>query len=892
MALRSDLLKAISGHKDLTNVIVLTFNIDLLFVEHVFLRALRKCGHPTLTIFADAEEIGRTFESQRRWLAGIGQRYRVVPVAMTPGYRFHPKAALLSGPETWELLVGSGNLTFGGLRQNEEIWISFSSPEDAAGTVAQFRGMLEACLTRANAPRGAQREVEEAYDASTHSWAGNLDEPDGLIWRMGEGPTLIEEMLRVAGSRSVERIIICSPFFDGDGLALRHLSRAWPDARVELLVQPKHSTLSTAAISTMERPPDLLTVASGRKDHSNAFVHGKFYALYSGNEVLLFAGSANCSAAAMGLRGKGGNGEMLAYRVLGAADFEEDVLGEMIVSTEQPELRPSLDLDETSHPACPIGIIESRYEHGVLTVVFQAGPGITVNGCCIDDADPIAIDPAAIPDGKITLELPTSPHFFRLLGQANGEAISSRSHWIDNEFRLSATSRQRKLAQAIEGNVSPTSWSFRSWAEVLRLLGDHLRYEPKATAAPGNQADTKAPSAQRVYRPGDFYTADYRLPARRTFGLLDQGDDRILGLQHLLLEYFGVGASDAVREEEEEARLGDDEAVDVPEAVLVKAGKAPGPASKRRDPTESERNRARRVATKLVGQILDEEFLQRRSDGLLANDLTIVAVLLVAGLSEGWLTGDLFFRLTYEVWTRLFFDGGLGDDHSIPKGWLQLRTEAAERPDAFIDAVGTVPLTAALAMWSFMCPPSGKGSEQARFHLASRMAVARLPWLWNMARLEEVADEVHRIAVRTHWIEVRTPAAWAEVQDRWDRMLREGIALGRFEECLAERSAAEWRDVTERGPVAAGSLVWQGRLGFGVTTCGTDSRDKSAAAISVLLLRAGKPEANIKPYFMLPVQQLIEAFQQDNDALAEADASALRVFVAEMEGLLAMPSGR
>lgn len=889
--MRSDLLKAISGQRDLTNVIALTFNIDLLFVEHVFLRSLRECGHPTLTIFADAEEIGRTFESQRRWLAGIGHRYRVVPVAMAPGYRFHPKATLLSGPENCELLVGSGNLTFGGVRQNDEIWTSFSSTEDGTGAIAEFKGMLEACLSRANIPRGAQREVEEAYEASTHSWATSLDEPSGLIWRMGEGPTLVEQMMRIAGLRSVDRIVVCSPFFDGDGLALRHLSRAWPGARMELLVQPKHSTLSAAAISGMERAPELLTIASGRKDHADSFIHGKFYALYAGDEVLLFAGSANCSAAAMGPREEGGNAEMLAYRLLSAADLQEAVLGDLDISTNQPLLNPSLDVDQAHHPACLIRIIESRHEHAVLTLVFRAGPDVTVNGCCIDDGAPIELDPASTSDGQITLELTTIPHFVRLLGLQNGEKISSRSHWIDNEFRLSATNRQRKLAQAIEGSVSPTSWSFRSWAEVLRLLGDHLRYEPKAMAA-RIQTDTKASSTRRVYRPGHFYTADYRLPAHRSFGSFGQVDDHILGLQHLLLGYFGVGAPEESQGEEEEAILGDDEVVDVPETVPVKGSKDPGPDRKRRNPTESERNRARRLATKLVGQILDEEFLQCRSEALLANDLTIVAVLLVAGLSERWLTGDLFFGLTYDVWTRLFFDSGLGDDYSTPKGWLQLRTEGAQKPDAFIDAVGTVPLTAALAMWSFMCPPAGEGAEQARFQLASRMAVARLPWLWNMTRLEEVADEIHKIGTRTNWIEVRTPAAWTEVQERWDKMLREGIALGRFEECLAKRSATEWRDVTERGPIAAGSLVWQGRLGFGVTTCDTDSRHKSAAAVPVLLLRAGKPEANIKPCFMLPAQRLIEAVQQEIEMLSKADASALRAFVAELEGLLATPGHR
>ena len=889
--MRNDLLKTISGQKDLTNVIILTFNIDLIFLEHVLLRALKRCGHPSLTIFADSDEIRRTFESQRAWLAGIGRRYRVIPIAMSPGYRFHPKAVLLSGPEKAELLVGSGNLTFGGFRQNDEVWTRFSSQEDATGPMAAFRQMMSACVDRSGASRGARREIEEAFDASTRTWAEDMEEPEGIIWRIGQGRPVIDEMAEVVGNRQVDRILVCSPYFDKRGKALCGLAERWADARIELLIQPKHSTLTHAAVGAMDARPQLLTVASGRSEGTDAFIHGKFYAMYSGNEVLLFAGSANCSAAAMTLDRNIGNAEMLAYRWMDAAEFDEQVLADLELIDEEPTLAPEEVEDEESGGTIPIQILNACYDQGVLNTSYRTSAAITVDQCWLDE-ESVELAPATVSGTTVSLPLAAAPRSVSLGGDADGVRVKSRSHWVDHEFTLSATSRQRKLAQAIEGNVSPTSWNFRSWTEVMRLLGDHLRYEPTGGKPQGHIPRDEG-GAERIYSPDDFFTSDYRLPSRRPAGVFNHEDDRILGLQNLLLDYFGIKTGEPTLQPESNEALGDDEAVDLPERIRHEKARPAAREQKRQDLTETERKRARRIAAKIIEQILDERFLQVRSEGLLANDLTIIAVLLIAGVNEQWLEPDLFFKLTYDVWIRLFFDHKASDEKSSePKGWLQIRMENTERPDVFMQAVGIVPLTAALAMWSFTCPDATSRPEQARFALATRMAVARLPWLWNLDRIDEVAEEIDRISTRTGWMSAGTDSNWRTMQDKWNQMLSEGLALRRFELCLKKRTAIEWRELTERVVVGPGTLLWQGTLGFGVTIQKADCCSDVASAVPVLLLKAEKREAKIQPSFMLPARQLLQAVTREEEGFHPEEAEALNVFVEQLESLLSVGGTR
>jgi len=485
---------------------------------------------------------------------------------------------------------------------------------------------------------------------------------------------------------------------------------------------------------------------------------------------------------------------------------------------------------------------------------------------------------------KVTLAQP--PRSMCLEGTINGERVWSRRHWVDHEFALSATSRQRKLAQTIEGSVSPTSWSFGAWTEIMRLLGDHLRYEPatpdQKASAPRDKKET-----ERAYSTDDFFTNDYRLSSHRPMGLFHHEDERILGLQRLLLDYFGIETEDDLSQADEDNSHNEEEAVDRPEVLRPDAKQGMVRRKRQQELTEAEQKRARRITTRLIDQLLQERFLRHRHQDLLANDLTIVSVLLIAGWNEHWLSPELFFDLTYNVWTRLFFDHGLPDsEEDDAKGWLQLRSERAESPEAFRQSVGVVPLSAALAMWVFTCPDTASKPEKARFALATRMAVARLPWVWNLHRIDEVAEEIDRIASRTGVLKDNTVRSWRDISCLWNRMLGEGRALARFEQILAEQSLQNWRSSVEATEIQSGTLLWQGRLGFGVTKQDADCRSDNAPGVPTLLLRTEQREANIKPSYMLPVRQLLRTVSPDGRRFTDCDAQSLDAFLGQIEDLM------
>ena len=102
--MNADLLAEISATTGAEHAVILTHNIDFLFLESVVLGALRQAGQPSLTVFADMICCAETYPRQRAYIQGLGRRYRVVQTSVSQGFRFHPKAVLLMGREQVRVL--------------------------------------------------------------------------------------------------------------------------------------------------------------------------------------------------------------------------------------------------------------------------------------------------------------------------------------------------------------------------------------------------------------------------------------------------------------------------------------------------------------------------------------------------------------------------------------------------------------------------------------------------------------------------------------------------------------------------------------------------------------------------------------------------------------------
>lgn len=852
--MRDDLLKFIRKQKDVTNVVITTFNIDFLFIENILLGALRRCGDPSLTVFADHDEVTRTFAAQSRWVGRIGRRYRVVPVRMAPGFRFHPKTVLVSGAEKASLFVGSGNLTFGGMRQNDELWLRFDSGEDSDGVFSGIRQLLNACVERADAGPVANRDIVEAFAPDNHIWAGRLPEPEGLVFHIGESNSLLAQYAEVLEGTAPERVTVGCPYFDEEGRALQAIGEKWPDAVIRVIVQPSHCTLTRAVAESLPDRFEFIESTGREREGRQAFIHAKFMAFERDGQATVFVGSANCSVAALLLNGNIGNAELMAVVKMTADELQimildELKLGDSLITSLPESIEATLDDNEFS---VSVRIATASLDLGILKIHYFGSSNIVVDQVCCDghELPKFSIDAA---NSVIHARVSGRVSRARLSGVIGGERFETPDHWIDHEYLLSASSRQRRVAAAIEASVSDGAWGFQAWSEILRLMGSHLQYTP-ARSSSDTEGDGKGKADDgRLLSLSEFYSSGYRAAHEPSTVDAVIGQHRIGSLKSLLMEYLGVeGIQDSVDGESEE-EITDEDSAETVDRVERNPEKSSGVPIKRAGLTDREQNRGRRLATEIIGRLADPEFLQHRPPTLLANDFTIGAVLVIAGFAEKWLSGDNYLDLTHGFWTTLFFDDGKSvGEIGRQRGWLERICADSDNANEIQSSLAQPTLAGAFLIWCLSCPSHTTKAERIQFRLAARLAIARLPWLWCL-RDPQTIKEARRIATSTGWL-TESGSTWIEIQDEWESLVNEALALRRLEEVVALRPLSDWRERMGDRDINEGALLWQGpKMGFGVLETsirrGT-MRDKS---VSVRLLRHERPETKIMPSYLVPL---------------------------------------
>lgn len=849
--MRSDLLKAITDSKEITNAIILTHNIDFVFLQTVVLAALRKCGHPTITVFADAQCAAESFAHQAPVLDGLGVRYRVVPVAMSPGFRFHPKAVLLSGEKEATLFVGSGNLTFGGWRENAEVWMRFDATVDGATVFGEFNHYSQKVLERVPLADAIKEELAEAFDAATRQWLseGRPSTSPTLLGRAGSGASLLESFQGIKGIEPIDELVVCSPYFDAKGVALRALVEQTAARRTTVLCQPSGSTLTRQAFDAAGGTANLQQVSFERVSVDgaarSAFIHAKFYGLLRGGEALVIAGSANCSRAALVASGSAGNAELMALRRMPVADFESSLIGELQRISAPTVLDEASPKPDDLSTATTLRVLAAHFESGILLIGF-APACAEIHTCEVDGAE---VCFSLAEPGVMSAACPVEPRSVRLKGLLNGDSTLSAPTWVDHERHLRASARGRSLADSIRARMQPGGWNVAAWSDVMDVFCKHLTYMPTRDSRRAAATTSGAEGTDGgTFSFTDVFSSSYEAPALSGLGPLlvkfDCGKER--SLQQLLLRWFGV-VDDAEKAEGTEPAEGDggDDEVDRPE-VLPAARQRVAPPNL----TETDKRRVQRVLQQIEDAMTAEQFLAERRPELLATDLKVASVLLRTGLREGWLGANEFFQITHRIWVSLFFSGS----PDASQGWLEYRLRHAEDTRAFVAAVRSPELAAALLGWAFAAVPEEASPTSARFQLAVALAVARLPWLWDTGDEASVARELEILLAHTG---VPEASSAAPLREAWERMLRRGHALMRLEEAAKAVPLAELRARIRAPDLLAGDLLWQGAAGYCVVTKAAPR--VAQQEVAVLKLQSDQSEESLfLAQFAIPVRSLLD----------------------------------
>ena len=783
---------------DATTAIVLTHNIDFLFLQSIVRPRLRKCGHPKLTIFTDAACAAGSYRQQRYVLEGLGRHYRVVPVEMGVGRRFHPKAIFLAGPSKSALAVGSGNITHGGWSANHEIWATYESDDDGLPAISAFRDYLDTVLGLIHRTESISEEVLAAFDQTANLWAAELPEPAGLHGIPGDRP-LLDRIVDLAGD-DVREVTVCAPYYDPDGEALGELARRI-SAPVRTLLQRNHVGLSASAAATL---PTNVELSSIDTDPSR-FIHAKVFALRRPDKTLLVTGSANLSRAALMADGAWGNAELVAVQEM-SHERADDLLADLKILEEAPLLPEVPPSEEWEIPTQPVRILSARFIDGVLELVFKSGAPLQDLTVEMDDgARKRCSDFPTKETARILLS--RCPKFIHLhCTLENGLKVSSEPAWVDDEASLDISVPERRISAKLMEAAEAGSLSASGMFEILQLLHQHLRQPTKRIVQLTTGESESAPSPTRSYSVEDVFSESFGRPRVDPVASLP-GGFRESDFFKAFTAYFTLADTEESSNEEEPKdtdQPSDDLVVDgEPEEIENEKAKEgiELQQTRRRHAEEGSRLRKKLVGAleSVVTAMTADEFIAGRPPERLGADIAATALLLRKGLVDRIISEDDFASITNRLWSVLFF-GSKGEAGVLQK---HLVSSPAELSASFESAIASPRLTAALTLWCF--PDWGQGSTDAiKFRFAAMVLAAKLPWLIAGGTVEEIAGELRRLSRA-----MPTGVEFETLQTAWKNWVQAGAAFGEFEKVVKEWAAKDLADAVDGDEVKRGDLLWQ-----------------------------------------------------------------------------------
>lgn len=310
---RNNIIELLSGRTNVYHSAVLTcYTLDPIYFESVYLPTLRMLGITNVIVLMDASMYDELLaDSSYQCHMVTINNYTLVRQENAHKGVFHPKMGLLFGEEEGALIVGSGNLTFSGLSNNEEVWNVFHiQGNDSIHYPLLHKAWKYVSNVSNNASSLVQKQLKWITEQSL--WLQKDCEDLAVELKSGEscsllynssGTSILNDIYESIGDRKIREITIVAPFFDNGGI----IKELWDQ------LSPSHINC-VLDLERQSAPYDLLkgsdTIIRFYKHTGPTPLHAKIIEIKSDNETWLLSGSANAGSLALGARHDAFNDEV------------------------------------------------------------------------------------------------------------------------------------------------------------------------------------------------------------------------------------------------------------------------------------------------------------------------------------------------------------------------------------------------------------------------------------------------------------------------------------------------------------------------------------------------------------------------------------------------------
>ena len=279
-----------------TKVVFTTYALSLSFFEAVLLDRLVRGGGRDVSILADPEGVRAALSEHGARRAG--REYDVEPVSCTSGM-FHPKLSVFLAADDAHLLVGSGNLTFGGWGGNLE-FVEHLHPSFAPDVFDDAADFFELMTIADNVVGevGAQCTMLAEF---LHARAGTANRHGDIRLLHSLNVPILSAVREYADDLGgATRLTAISPFFDLNGSGMARMARDLGCDDVRVHTHPTGAVRGNGSFpwpfgaSIRLEPVSLEQIGADKRP-----LHAKAFEVLCRKGRLLLSGSANATGAGL-----------------------------------------------------------------------------------------------------------------------------------------------------------------------------------------------------------------------------------------------------------------------------------------------------------------------------------------------------------------------------------------------------------------------------------------------------------------------------------------------------------------------------------------------------------------------------------------------------------------
>lgn len=303
---RRNIIQLLDDRSNVYHSAILTcYSFDPIFFESVFLSVLRRLGITNILVLMDASKYDALLADEGYKSHQVNTSgYSLVRMSNNHGGVFHPKMTLLFGADEGALIIGSGNITFSGLVNNDEVWNAFHISGNVSPNYPLLYHAWEyvqllmegASTLQAKQMGWIKEQCEWLQREATEESVLLQNGEEAILLYNSTDSSIIDKLVAEVGDAKVKEITMIAPFYDAEGKILKELSRRFNHHKMKCVLDLNRQSAPYALLHSDSAGN--FSFFQYKSDHP---LHAKILEIQTDKGTWLLSGSANASSSAFGL---------------------------------------------------------------------------------------------------------------------------------------------------------------------------------------------------------------------------------------------------------------------------------------------------------------------------------------------------------------------------------------------------------------------------------------------------------------------------------------------------------------------------------------------------------------------------------------------------------------